>query len=150
LQWALEPTHRPRRDQVELTTGDTFEEGVEARTLVAALRTWHALVGEDSHDQPVETCSDNLKLAELVLNRLVFPSVLIRPYKATRFVMAGFAFSPVAGVALLYFLPHKLVIPLLMFCSIIVQIATLAYLRRSLVWANLEDVGLTRRLAPPF
>jgi uncharacterized membrane protein YfcA len=70
---------------------------------------------------------------QCVLLASVFAGALVSSF-------AGFAFSPVAGVALLYFLPHKLVIPLLMFCSIIVQVATLAYLRRSLVWANLRPM----------
>jgi uncharacterized membrane protein YfcA len=70
---------------------------------------------------------------QCVLLGSVFAGALVSSF-------AGFAFSPVAGVALLYFLPHKLVIPLLMFCSIIVQVATLAYLRRSLVWANLRPM----------
>jgi uncharacterized protein len=53
---------------------------------------------------------------------------------------AGFAFSPVAGVGLLYFFPHSQVIPLLMLCSVVVQITTLVYLRRSIVWNNVGSM----------
>lgn len=50
---------------------------------------------------------------------------------------AGFAFSPVAGIGLLYFFPHDRVIPLLMLCSVAVQVTTLLYLRRNIVWKNI-------------
>ena len=49
---------------------------------------------------------------------------------------AGFAFAPIAGVALLYFYPYKTVVPLLMLCSVLVQVTTLIYLRRSVIWKS--------------
>jgi uncharacterized protein len=66
----------------------------------------------------------------LVLLLSVFAGALVSSF-------AGFAFSPVAGVALLYFFPHHTVVPFLMLCSVVVQMATLVYLRRNLVWTQI-------------
>jgi len=49
---------------------------------------------------------------------------------------AGFAFSPVAAIGLIYFIPHDRLIPLLMLCSILVQLITLLYFRRSITWTS--------------
>src|SRR4028119_427233 len=68
-------------------------------------------------------------LPYLVLLASVFAGAVVSSF-------AGFAFSPVAGVALLYFLPHNTVVPLLMLCSVLVQVASLVYLRRRLTLKN--------------
>jgi uncharacterized membrane protein YfcA len=70
-----------------------------------------------------------------VLLASVFAGALVSSF-------AGFAFSPVAGVALLYFFPHSTVIPLLMLCSVLVQLVTLIYLRGSLDLKNLGPMLL--------
>jgi uncharacterized membrane protein YfcA len=45
---------------------------------------------------------------------------------------SGFAFAPVAGMLLLTLFQPTTLIPVLMLCSVIVQIATLIHLRRTL------------------
>lgn len=70
-----------------------------------------------------------------VLLASVFAGALVSSF-------AGFAFSPVAGVALLYFFPHSTVIPLLMLCSVLVQLVTLIFLRGSLDLKNLGPMFL--------
>lgn len=49
---------------------------------------------------------------------------------------AGFAFAPVAGVILLAAYAPDAAIPALMVCSILVQLSTLTYLRRSLAFGT--------------
>jgi hypothetical protein len=61
----------------------------------------------------VTTASLLPSLPIAVLLASVFAGALVSSF-------AGFAFSPVAGVALLYFFPHSTVIPLLMLCSVLV------------------------------
>lgn len=48
--------------------------------------------------------------------------------------LAGFAFSAVAGALLLHVRPPTEAVPLMMVCSVIVQLATLAMLRRTMQW----------------
>lgn len=50
---------------------------------------------------------------------------------------SGFAFSPVAGLFVFVLLPPALAVPLLMACSIILQSASLVFLRRSLQFTGL-------------
>jgi uncharacterized protein len=50
---------------------------------------------------------------------------------------SGFAFAPVAGVFLLMAFSPKVVVPVLMICSILVQAATLLNLRRSLEFRSI-------------
>lgn len=50
---------------------------------------------------------------------------------------SGFALAPVAGVFLLTVFEPKIVVPLLMICSLLVQGATLIYLRRSLSFSRI-------------
>src|ERR1700730_15256715 len=47
---------------------------------------------------------------------------------------AGFAFSAVAGAILLHFLAPMLAVPLMMSCTIVSQLTTLAALRRFIDW----------------
>jgi uncharacterized protein len=49
---------------------------------------------------------------------------------------AGFGFAPVAGAILVFFLPYKLLIPLLMASSIVVQVITLWQLRQKFAWRS--------------
>jgi uncharacterized membrane protein YfcA len=48
--------------------------------------------------------------------------------------MVGFAFSAVAGIALLHVLPPVEAVPLMMACSLVTQFASLLALRRSVSW----------------
>ncbi len=48
--------------------------------------------------------------------------------------LAGFAFSAVAGALLLHVRPPTEAVPLMMVCSVIVQLATLTMLRRTMQW----------------
>jgi uncharacterized membrane protein YfcA len=48
--------------------------------------------------------------------------------------LAGFAFSAVAGAVLLHVMPPTEAVPLMMACSIAVQLATLVALRRTMRW----------------
>ena len=48
--------------------------------------------------------------------------------------LAGFAFSAVAGALLLHVRPPTEAVPLMMVCSVIVQLATLVMLRRTMQW----------------
>jgi uncharacterized membrane protein YfcA len=48
--------------------------------------------------------------------------------------MVGFAFSAVAGIALLHVLPPIEAVPLMMACSLVTQFASLLALRRSVSW----------------
>ena len=47
---------------------------------------------------------------------------------------AGFAFSAVAGAILLHFLKPMQAIPLMMLCSIVAQLISLAMVRKHIVW----------------
>jgi len=48
--------------------------------------------------------------------------------------LVGFAFSAVAGIALLHVLPPAEAVPLMMACSLVTQFASLLALRRSVSW----------------
>jgi uncharacterized membrane protein YfcA len=49
---------------------------------------------------------------------------------------AGFAFSAVAGAVLLHFFAPSLTIPLMMLCSILAQVGSIVYLRKTLQWSQ--------------
>lgn len=55
---------------------------------------------------------------------------------------AGFAFAPVAAILLVAVLDPRTLIPLLMVCSVLVQLAALIRLRRRIVWAHSDAMLL--------
>ena len=71
--------------------------------------------------------------SDLVLFSGAFAGALVSSF-------SGFAFAPVAGVFLLTVFSPKSVVPALMLCSVIVQTATLVYLRRSLAFGSAKTM----------
>ena len=63
---------------------------------------------------------------------------------------AGFAFAPVAGAVLLTAFTPAAVVPVLMLCSVIVQTATLVYLRRSLAFRSIGTMLIGGALGVPL
>ena len=63
---------------------------------------------------------------------------------------SGFAFAPVAGVIMLMAFSPKVVVPVLMICSIIVQAATLLNLRRSLQFRSIGAMLVGGALGIPL
>jgi uncharacterized membrane protein YfcA len=63
---------------------------------------------------------------------------------------SGFAFAPVAGVLLLTSFQPALVVPLLMMCSILVQVATLLHFRRSLRFRSIGAMLVGGALGVPI
>jgi uncharacterized membrane protein YfcA len=55
---------------------------------------------------------------------------------------AGFAFSAVAGAILLHFMPPLLAVPLMMSCTVVSQLTTLAVLRRFIDWREARPMIL--------
>jgi hypothetical protein len=71
LQRSPEPIDGPGGDHIEVSTHKTLHQFPHRWTLVARLATAHAAVGEDLDDLPAVPAGDVLKLASLVLDRLV-------------------------------------------------------------------------------
>jgi uncharacterized membrane protein YfcA len=63
---------------------------------------------------------------------------------------SGFAFAPVAGVLLLTSFHPALALPVLMMCSVIVQVATLIHLRRSLRFRSIGAMLMGGALGVPL
>ena len=63
---------------------------------------------------------------------------------------SGFAFAPVAGIILITAFQAKAIVPLLMICSIIVQVTTLLYLRRSLAFGSIGSMLVGGALGVPL
>jgi uncharacterized membrane protein YfcA len=63
---------------------------------------------------------------------------------------AGFAFSAAAGAILLHFMEPRLAVPLMMVCSIISQITSLAALRRFIRWQEILPLLLGGALGVPI
>jgi uncharacterized membrane protein YfcA len=63
---------------------------------------------------------------------------------------AGFAFAPVAGAVLLTAFTPRAVVPVLMLSSVIVQTATLVYLRRSLAFRSIGTMLIGGALGVPL
>lgn len=71
LEGSTEAIHGPTCHHVDLTPGDHGHERVEAGSLVAALGSRDAFIGEGGDDGPAETIRHSLEFEPLVLDRLL-------------------------------------------------------------------------------
>lgn len=70
LEGSAETADRPRRDHVELPTGNASEQGVETGALLSPFRTRYAFVTMVGDDGPTHTFGRHVEFTKLVLDGL--------------------------------------------------------------------------------